>query len=73
MPRTLPRSAAQAPSSTARTKFRKTCSPSPRTTASIHGASFSTCGYMKVPWMPPSTVTMPGFTSLATCSSRSAL
>ena len=73
MPRTLPRSRPKLPSSTARTRFRNTCSPSPRTTASIQGASFSTCGYMKVPWMPPSTVTMAGFTSLAICSSPSAL
>ncbi len=72
MPRTLWRSRAQRPSSTARTKFRNTASPSPRTTASIHGASASTCGYMKVPWMPPSTVTMAGSISLAHCSVASA-
>ena len=73
MPFTALRSRAKLPSSTARTRFRTTCSPSPRTTASIQGASFSTRGYMKVPWMPPSTVTMAGSSSLAICSSRSAL
>ena len=66
-------SRAQLPSSTARTRFRNTCSPSPRTTASIQGASFSTCGYMKVPWMPPSTVTTFGSRSLASFSRPSAL
>ena len=73
IPLISPRAAGHRPSSTARTSSRKISSPSPRTIASIHGASFSTCWYMNVPWMPPRTVTAPGCISLAIFSSRSAV
>lgn len=47
-------------------------SPSPRTITSMWGASASTCWYMKVAWMPPSTRTARGTVSAATSSTRSA-
>jgi hypothetical protein len=48
-------------------------SPSPRTIASIQGASASTCRYMKVACTPPSTVTAFGSTSFDIFSTRSAV
>ena len=45
----------------------------PRTIASIHGASASTCAYMKVACTPPRTVTAFGWISFAIFKSSSAL
>ena len=53
----LLRPAGHWPASIARISSRKISSPSPRTITSIQGASESTCLYMKVAWIPPSTRT----------------
>ncbi len=67
------RAAGQRPSRIALISSVQISSPSPRTMTSTHGASLSTCLYMKVACTPPRTRTAFGTVSAAMRSTSSAL